>query len=60
MPIVPVPSSVEPIMVGYELTYSFPQPTPIILLNTTFGPNTLETFRVWAHDARVSPADYGL
>jgi transglutaminase-like putative cysteine protease len=23
-----------------------------VALNTTFGPNTLESFRVWAHDAR--------
>ena len=27
-----------------------------VALNTTFGPNTLESFRVWAHDARVTPA----
>jgi transglutaminase-like putative cysteine protease len=27
-----------------------------VALNTTFGPNTLHDFRVWAHDASVSPA----
>jgi transglutaminase-like putative cysteine protease len=27
-----------------------------VALNTTFGPNTLRNFRVWAHDASVSPA----
>jgi transglutaminase-like putative cysteine protease len=26
-----------------------------VALNTTFGPNTLESFRVWAHDVRVAP-----
>jgi transglutaminase-like putative cysteine protease len=26
-----------------------------VALCTTFGPNTLETFRVWAHDVRVAP-----
>jgi transglutaminase-like putative cysteine protease len=26
-----------------------------VSLNTTFGPNTLRSFRVWAHDARVPP-----
>jgi transglutaminase-like putative cysteine protease len=25
-----------------------------VALNTTFGPNTLESFRVWAHDARAA------
>lgn len=25
-----------------------------VALNTTFGPNTLENFRVWAHDVRVA------
>jgi transglutaminase-like putative cysteine protease len=29
-----------------------------VALNTTFGPNTLQTFRVWAHDARF-PAPTG-
>jgi transglutaminase-like putative cysteine protease len=27
-----------------------------VALNTTFGPNTLENFRVWAHDASVPEA----
>ena len=26
-----------------------------VALNTTFGPNTLDSFRVWAHDVRVAP-----
>jgi transglutaminase-like putative cysteine protease len=26
-----------------------------VALNTTFGPNTLESFRVWAHDVRDAP-----
>jgi transglutaminase-like putative cysteine protease len=26
-----------------------------VALNTTFGPNTLQSFRVWAHDASVAP-----
>jgi hypothetical protein len=26
-----------------------------VALNTTFGPNTLKGFKVWAHDARFAP-----
>jgi hypothetical protein len=54
--------------IGYELTYAFPQPTPVVLvvnvhesraadaaIATTFGPNSLQSFRVWTDEISDRP-----